>query len=118
MSAVDQPTGLVRGAAGVLYDVSPKTCEPVPENRGDTLIAGAKATGLGPSESADHAAARHVIEPGDHAAARMSIDPGDHAAGRFDIEPGDHVAARYFIEPGDHVAARGFIEPGDQAAMR
>ncbi len=52
MSAVNQPEGLVRGADGVLYDVSPVTCEPVPEIHGDTLMAGAKGTGLGPSESA------------------------------------------------------------------
>ncbi len=92
MSAVDQPDGLVRGADGVLYNVSPETCEPVPEIRGDTLMAGAKATGYGPSESAVHAAARPSVEPDDHVAGRFLVEPGDHVAGRFLVEPGDHVA--------------------------
>ena len=92
MSAVDQPDGFVRGADGVLYNVSPETCEPVPEFRGDTLMIGAKETGFGPSETADHAAAQQYSEPGDHAAARCFIDSGDQAAARGFIEPGDHVA--------------------------
>ena len=82
MSEIDQPDGLVRGADGVLYRVSLETCEPVPEIRGHILMAGAKASGLGSSDSADHAAARHFVEPGDHVAARAYFEPGDHAVAR------------------------------------
>ncbi len=118
MLAVNQPEGLVRGADGVLYNVSPQTCEPVPEIRGDTLMAGAKGTGLGPCEFADLAAARQLVDPGDHLAARQLVDPGDHAAARQLVEPGDHVAARQLVDPGDHLAARQYVEPGDQVTNR
>ncbi len=106
MSTVDQLKGLVRGADGVLYNVSPETCETVPEIRADTLMAGAKGTGLGPCEFADHAAARQLVDPGDHLAARQLVDPGDHAAARQLVEPGDHAAGRKYVEPDDQVAVR------------
>ena len=118
MSEINQTEGLVRGADGVLYNVSPETCEPVPEIRGDTLMAGAKGTGLGPCEFADHAAARQLVDPGDHLAARQLVDPGDHAAARQLVEPGDHVAARQLVEPGDHATARQYVEPDGHAAGR
>ncbi len=118
MSEINHTEGLVRGADGVLYNVSPETCEPVPEIRGDTLMAGAKGTGLGPCEFADHAAARQLVDPGDHLAARQLVDPGDHAAARQLVEPGDHAAGRKYVEPDDHAAGRKYVEPDDQVAVR
>ncbi len=82
MPAVTQTEGLVRGADGVLYNVSPETCEPVPEIRGDLQTDG---TG-GVRDTVDGSS--------EYAAGRMFVEPDDHAAGRKYVEPDDQVAVR------------------------
>ena len=79
---------LVRGADGVLYEVTDDASKPVPSildevSASSTESAAHIATGL-----SDYAAARIHIDPGDHEAARIHIDPGDHAAARIHIHPG------------------------------
>ena len=96
----DRIDTLVRGADGVLYEVSDDASKPVP-----TMLDEVSASS---TESAGHIA----TGLSDHAAARIHIDPGDHAAARIRIEPGDYLAARTMVDPGDHAAARTHIDPG------
>lgn len=71
---------LVRGADGVLYDVSDHASKPIAAILEDASASDANSAGPITANFSDHAAARIVIEPGDHEASRIVIDPGDHAA--------------------------------------
>ena len=91
----------VRGADGILYNVSARACVPVLAEEikardTDTEFSGKKLT-----DSRNPAPARQSDGADDHGAGRFVIDPGDHGAGRFVIDPGDHGAGRFVIDPGD-----------------
>jgi len=90
---------LVRGADGILYEVSDRAAAPmsamsIDEPAADAQSIDGRAVGL-----SDHAAARIQVDPGDHAAARIQIDPGDHAAARIQVDPGDLAASPTPIDP-------------------
>ena len=94
MALNDQHATLVRGADGILYEVSGRTGEAFPAKRKEVSATGTKIVGPSQNGSSDHAASRIFIDPGDHAASRIFIDPGDHAASRIFIDPGDQFANR------------------------
>ena len=90
---------LVRGADGVLYDVSARASDPIPAIPDEVSAGGTEPSERDLAGHSDHLAARVLIDPGDHAAASIRIDPGDHEASRIVIDPGDHAAARIQIDP-------------------
>ena len=92
---------LVRGADGVLYEVSDDASKPVPMILDEVSASSTESAGRIAAGLSDHAAARIRIDPGDHAAARIRIDPGDYAAASIRIEPGYHAAARPHVDAGD-----------------
>ena len=67
---------LVRGADGVLYDVSDDASNPIPAIMDDSFASDAKPADRVMAGHSDHIAARIVIDPGDHEASRIVIDPG------------------------------------------
>ncbi len=95
----DRIDTLVRGADGVLYEVSDEASKPVPAIMDDAFASDAKPSDRGMAGPSDHIAARVMIDPGDHEASRVMIDPGDHASSRVMIDPGDHEASRVMIQP-------------------
>ena len=108
----DRIDTLVRGADGVLYEVSDAASKPVPAITDDAFAGDATPSERVVAGHSDHAAARIVIDPGDHEASRIMIEASDHAAARIVIDPGDFEAARIRIDPGDHAASRIQIDPG------
>ncbi len=95
----DRIETLVRGADGVLYEVSDDASKPIPAIMDDAFASDAKPSDRVMAGHSDHIAARVLIDPGDHASARVLIDPGDHEASRVLIDPGDHDASRVMIQP-------------------
>ncbi len=83
----DRHSTLVRGADGVLYDVSARASNPVPTVLDEVSASSTESAGRIAAGLSDHAAASIRIDPGDHAAASIRIDPGDHEASRVMIQP-------------------------------
>ncbi len=104
---------LVRGADGVLYEVSDDASKPVPTIPDEAPTSGTEPSDRVMAGHSDHIAARIMIDPGDHEASRIMIDPGDHEASRVMIDPGDHASSRVMIDPGDHEASRVMIQPAN-----
>ena len=84
----DRTDTLVRGADGVLYEVSDDGSKPIPAIMDDAIASDATPSDRVMAGHSDHLAARTMIDPGDYEAARIRIDPGDHAASRIRIDPG------------------------------
>ena len=95
----DRINTLVRGADGVLYEVSDDASKPISAVRDDAFASDATPSDRVMVGHSDHIAARVLIDPSDHASARVLIDPGDHEASRVLIDPGDHDASRVLIQP-------------------
>ena len=89
MALVNDHGTLIRGADGVLYDVSARVCAPVPADQTEARNADTKVAGP------------NLIDLQNAAPAQQAADPDDHGASRYVIDPGDHDAARYVIDPGD-----------------
>ena len=88
--ALDNDHGTpVRGADGVLYNVSVRACAPVLGEETKARYADTEAFGQNLIGSRDSTPAQKMAAPDDHGAGRFVIDPGDHGAGRFVIDPGD-----------------------------
>ena len=68
MAVANQAGALVRGADGVLYDVSGGTCEPVPAKGNEAPTAGTKVENQVFTGSSDYAASSPYVDPGDLAA--------------------------------------------------
>ena len=85
----DRINTLVRGADGVLYEVSDDASKPVPSTLDEVSASSTESAGRIAAGLSDHATACIRIDPGDHAAASIRIDPGDHAASRIRIDAGD-----------------------------
>ena len=103
----------VRGADGVLYNVSVHACVPVLAKKVDARDTDTEILAHESIESWHRAPAQQAAKMDDHGANRYTVDPGDHGANRYTIDPGDHGANRYTIDPGDHGANRYTIDPGD-----
>ena len=102
----------VRGADGILYRVSSKSCEPIVVRNNESPTVDSAKPFRSSARGSDHAAARQVIDPGDGFSARQVIDPGDGFSARQVIDPGDGHSARQVIDPGDGHSARQMINPG------
>ncbi len=73
----DRHRTLVRGADGVLYEVSDDASKPVPTILNEVPASSTESAGRIAAGLSDHATARIRIDPGDHAASRIRIDAGN-----------------------------------------
>ena len=89
----DRHSTLVRGADGVLYEVSNDASKPVPTIPDEAPTSGTEPSDRVMAGHSDHIAARIMIDPGDHEAFRIQIDPGDHASARVTIDAGERVTS-------------------------
>ncbi len=89
----DRHGALVRGADGVLYDVSARASDPIPAMPDEVSAGGTEPSDRVMAGHSDHIAARIMIDPGDHEASRIQIDPGDHASARVMIDAGERVTS-------------------------
>ena len=70
MALNDQHPTLIRGADGVLYEVSVRICEALSAKRNEVSATSSKMVDPSQTGSSDHAAARVFIDPGDQFASR------------------------------------------------
>ncbi len=119
---MDQVNGatLVRGADGVLYEISAASCQAVRATHASPQRVLPDVHGVHHAGHSDYTSARLTIDPSDdYASSRLTIEAdADYASSRLTIDPSDdYASSRLTIEAdADYASSRLTIDPSDDYA--